>query len=255
VGLALLGVACGGGGDDDEADAAPERGDPNSFTIWALDEFQKPLDTVVAKFKEHQPDIDVTVVYGGEQDLNDRLLVGERPDLFLNTDLELDQLADDGTLKGERSPFGQNELMLTVQPGNPKNIQDVSVFGFDAGSVALLCTREFACGRAATSLLNDALVTPAPDDLVPPKELLGRLTGGTADAGLLFRTQTVRARQQGLVEYVPIPETMRVEVPYSIAIVLPGDAADLFIEYTQTSNRMQRILGQSGYAPLEGEPQ
>ncbi len=251
--LLLIATACGGSGGADKA--PPDTGEPNKVTIWAIDDFKKPLDTTIAKFKTHQPQIEVDVTYAPGPELNDRLLQGERPDLYLHTALELDTLADDNTIpNNEHVEFGRNVLELVVPPGNPKGVKDLTVFGLDPTTTAL-CEKNFACGRSATELLKDALVVPAPDDLVPPTELLDQVTKGSIDATLMFRTQTVRALKKGLLEYVPLPAGVGVEVPYAFAVVRHGGATDTFLRYIRKSNSIQKILGQSGFAPLEGDQQ
>ncbi len=75
------------------------------------------------------------------------------------------------------------------------------------------------------------------------------------DAGLLYRTDAVHARQKGLVEYVKIPTRSQVNVQYQIAIVRHGEAADSFINYIQTSGSVPTILAQNGLAPLPGDRQ
>jgi molybdate transport system substrate-binding protein len=250
--VTLSAVACGSSDDGD--DAQPERGDPNKFVIWAIDDFKKPVEATVAKFQNHQPQIEIETVFLTGPELRDKLLVGERPDLYLGTERELANLEDENLLPGEKAvDFGVNTMELVVAAGNPTGVVDLSVFGTDPRRSGL-CERELACGRTAIELLERALVDPAPDLSGAPKELLAGVTGGSLDATLLFRTQTVRARRDGLVEYVPIPPNLRIEVAYKFDVVRPGDATDLFVKYLGQSNTLVNVLAQAGLAPLGDDP-
>jgi molybdate transport system substrate-binding protein len=249
--LAIVAVSCGGGGDDNADEV--EQGAPNRMVVWAVDDFQKPLNGIVEHFQTDHPDIEVEVEYGKGADLRDRLLLGERPDLYLNSELQLAKLKQDGFLAGaERSDFGANTLELVVAAGNPKGVSDLSVFG--AGPLTSgLCSNDLACGRSAQAVLKRALVTPAPDVTATPKELLGAVVNGSVDATMLFRTQTVRARRDGTVQYVPLPENQQVTVPYKFEIVRRGDAVNTFLDYIKSSDTLRKLLMQSGFAPLEGD--
>ena len=66
----VLASGCSRGGSKNES-ATKDTSAPKSFTIWAPDRMKKPLDSAVQYFKTLQPDIEISVVYGGEE-LNDR---------------------------------------------------------------------------------------------------------------------------------------------------------------------------------------
>ena len=44
-------------------------------------------------------------------------------------------------------------------------------------------------------------------------------------------------------------------MPYQIAIARHGVTADNFVNYIQTSSGVPKILAQSGFGPLPGDPQ
>lgn len=252
--LALLAVACGGGGGGDEA--TPETSGPDSFTIWAPEGLQGPVDAVVQKFKKRNPDITVDAVYAAGPELNDRLLQGERPDLYVGSGKDVETLADDGTLPGDFVDFGEDTVVFLVPPGNPKNVTSLDAFGLDPTTTSALCDATTPCGRGGRAVLVNANITAAPDVTAPtPQALIEQVSKGAVDAGLAYRTQAVRARQKDLVQYAAIPTTVQVDVPYRIAVVRPGEAVDAFTTFVDNAEINQKILAQFGLAPLEGDPQ
>jgi molybdate transport system substrate-binding protein len=253
--LVLLAIACGGGGGGDDGNTQ-ETSAPDRFSIWAPEGLKGPVEAVVQKFKKRNPDITVDEVYEGGPELNDRLLQGERPDMYVGSAREIETLADEGTLPADYVEFGEDTVVFLVPPGNPKNIASLDVFALDPTTTSALCDAATPCGRGGRAVLVNANITAAPDVTVPsPQVLIEQVSKGEVDAGLAYRTQAVRARQKDLVQYAPIPTTVQVDVPYRIAIVRPGEAVDAFATFVRNAEINQKILGQYGLAPLEGDPQ
>ena len=61
--------------------------------------------------------------------LNDRLIQGETPDLYIGTAIEVQQAAQDGTLPDEQVDFGEDTVVMIVPPGNPAGVATLDVFG------------------------------------------------------------------------------------------------------------------------------
>jgi ABC-type molybdate transport system substrate-binding protein len=253
--VTLTATACGDGGGNDEAESAPPVGSPSKFTIWAPTNVQKAVESAVARFKNKNPGIEVEMVFAPGQDLEDRLIVGEHPDLYLTTARNLEELSADTEFVA-RTKFGVDRLELVVAPGNPKSITNLSVFDSNPLTTSGLCPREEACGRSARVLLDDQQIVPKPDVTLPNVQLVQGVAGGTIDATLVFRSQAVKARRNGAVEYVPLPSTQRIDLEYQIGTIVPGEAADKFLaDFAEEHPSVLKILSVSGFAPLEGDEQ
>jgi molybdate transport system substrate-binding protein len=258
VALTLAAVACGGGGDDDDAassnGSAPNTGEDNTFTIWAPVSLQKPIETMIAKFNKRRDDIEIEAVYEEGAELNDRLLLGERPDLYVGSANDLGKLANEGTIPEEWAELGSDVMEIIVAPGNPKNIVDLSVFGLDPTTTSGLCVPEAPCGRGARTILNQAGITATPDTIEPrPPVLIEKVAGGQVDAGIVYRSQAVKAVSAGQISTVAIPTTVNIQVDYRFAIIRHGEAADAFLKFLRNTETTQRALQQAGLAPAEGE--
>jgi molybdate transport system substrate-binding protein len=247
-----LASGCSRGGSKSDS-ATKDTSPPNSFTIWAPDRMKKPLDSSVEYFKTLHPGIDISVVYGGEE-LNDRLLQGDKPDLLVDTAVQVDLLALDKTIPNEHVDFGRDPVVFIVQHGNPKKIQDLNVFGLDPLTTSALCDKKAGCGQAGRAVLAKARVTAQPDKTEPdPKSLAVDVANGTVDAGLLYRSQAVSAHKNGYIDYLKIPTPSSIESQYQIAIIRHGEAVDAFIDFIKTSPGVPMILAQSGLGPLPAD--
>jgi ABC-type molybdate transport system substrate-binding protein len=248
----VLASGCSRGGSKNDS-ATKDTSAPNSFTIWAPDRMKKPLDSTVEYFKTLHPGIDISVVYGGEE-LNDRLLQGDKPDLLVDTAVQLNLLALDKTIPDERVDFGRDPIVFIVRKGNPKNITNLSVFGFDPLTTSALCDRKAGCGQAGRAVLAKARVTAQPDKTEPdPKSMTVDVANGTVDVGLLYRSQAVPAHKNGYVDYVKIPTPSSTESQYQIAIIRHGAAVDTFIDFVKNSPGVPMIRAQSGLGPLPAD--
>jgi molybdate transport system substrate-binding protein len=247
--LVVVAAACGG----DSGDEAEEQdqGSADALTIWAPKQIQTPVDVIVRLFQAKNPDIQVEVVYEQAEELNDRLLLGQRPDLYLGSARQINELVDAKTLPENITELGADAMQMVVAPGNPKGISELSVFGADPTTVSGLCDTETACGRSSRTVLNKAKVEPAPDVLTPNAgDLLNRIEAGTVDVGLLLRSLTAKAERTGRVSTVPLPTTATTETAFRIVEVRSGDASDQFLEYVQNADQVQKALQNAGLAPL-----
>jgi molybdate transport system substrate-binding protein len=252
--LFLLAAGCGGGGGGDDESQTPDTGDSNNITVWAQQGIQSTIDGVVTRFERAEPDMNVEVVYGGPE-LEDRLLQGERPDIYISTGVNVQQNINDGLLPDDWFDFGKDTVVFVVPPGNPKAVATLDVFGLEPLTTSVLCEPNTSCGRGGRAVLAEAGVTAVPDLTVPSsKELLRAVSSASADAGLVHRTDAVAARKKGNIEYVGIPTASQVDVPYQVVIVRHGGAADRFTQFMQSSTSVQKLLADTGLAPLPGDP-
>jgi molybdate transport system substrate-binding protein len=258
--FALLAVACGDdGGGDDNADqndnATVQEGEANRLTLWATKDLERTVAAILRQHEQRHPDQEIEVVYAPSQELNDKLLLGERPDLLLGTARQLNTLSDEGSIPDELVDFGADPLQIVVAPGNPKNITSLDVFGIDAGTNVGLCAPDVGCGRSARRALSDARVTAAPDSTEPDaKTLLDKIADGQLDAGILARTQVAKAVRNGRVTAIDLPSTTGAGNEFKIAVIRRGGAVNAFLTYLDESVGVQKILESNGLLPPPPAP-
>src|SRR5690625_4394504 len=131
--------------------------------------------------------------FGGSSGLVDQLVGGAPADVFAAADTaNMDRAAAAGLIAGEPVQFATNELTLVTPPDNP-----AAITGLDtslAGAKLVVCAPEVPCGRASRELAADAGIelTPVSEEL-SVTDVLGKVTSGEADAGLVYVTDATAA--------------------------------------------------------------
>jgi molybdate transport system substrate-binding protein len=189
--LALL-AACGGSTQPAETPAAPAPS-VTQTTVFAA----ASLNTVF-------PDIaDAKYSFDGSSGLVDQLKGGAPADVFASADKKnMDAAVDAGLMDGEPVMFATNYLVLVTPADNPGGIT-----GFDAsldGKKLVICAPDVPCGAATVKAAeaNNLTLTPVSEE-AKVTDVLGKVTAGEADAGLVYATDATGAGDQVQVFEVP----------------------------------------------------
>src|SRR5690606_34952725 len=112
---------------------------------------------------------------------------GAPADVFASADqANMKKLGDAGLVAGSPVDFASNVVTLVVPPGNPANIRTFA----DAarpGVKLVVCAPQVPCGAASLSDAKAAGLTLAPvSEELNVTSVLGKVTSGEADAGLVY---------------------------------------------------------------------
>jgi molybdate transport system substrate-binding protein len=153
-----------------------------SVTVVADAALVKVLTRVAGDFERAHPGTDVSVTAGSAADLAGR-------DVLVTADKgAMDAAA--GSVTGRPLAFARTQLVIAVAAGNPKKIGDLSDLG-GAKLRVVLCAATASCGTAAVTVLSAAGVALPKATRVPDvAAALTRIKDGTADAALVYRTDT-----------------------------------------------------------------
>lgn len=186
--------------------------------------------------------------FDGSNSLVDQIVGGAPADVFASADTSnMDRAVEEGIIEGEPTRFATNTLVLVTPAGNPAGIT-----GLDAslgGTKLVICAPEVPCGRATDGLAGSVGITLAPvSEEGSVTDVLGKVTSGEADAGLVYATDASGAGNE--VETIVIPEASQHVNEYWIAPVVGGDAerAAAFIELV-TGAEGQELLANYGFGP------
>ena len=110
--------------------------------------------------------------------------------MFASADTKnMDKAADAKHSPGDPVNFATNTLTIVAAPGNPKKIasfKDLAAPGF---SVVLVCAPQVPCGSAAEKVEKATGVQLNPvSEESQVTDVLGKVTSGQADAGLVYVT-------------------------------------------------------------------
>lgn len=229
--LAPVLTACGGDEDD------------TTVTVYAAASLKATFEEMKAEFEEDHDGVTVELVLGGSSDLVSQLQNGadEDVDVFASADeATMDKLAAD-ELGQEPQLFATNTLEIVTPPDNPAGVSSLQDLTGDLDLV--LCAPEVPCGAAAQKLAESAGLTfdPASEEQ-SVADVLGKITSGQGDAGLVYVTDVTAAGDE--VNGVEFPESADVVNSYPIATIAGSDEQDLAAEFVEL------VLGETGQGIL-----
>ncbi|PYG01017.1 molybdate transport system substrate-binding protein [Georgenia satyanarayanai] len=215
--VVALGLGACGGADAGSAAAPDER-----LTVLAAASLHGVFEDLAEVFTEQHPGAEVAFSFAGSSDLVAQLDAGVPADVLATADeTTMARAVASGTVAEEPEIFARNVLTLVVPSGNPA---DVTGLDGSLEDVALVvCAPQVPCGAATATLAGLHGVSLAPvSEEGSVTDVLGKVTSGEADAGLVYRTDAAAAGNA--VEAVPVARAGEVLNRYPVAVT--ADAAD-----------------------------
>ena len=239
-------TACSG-----DSDGGGER---QTLTVLAAASLTETFTELAVAFEEEHEGVEVELVFGSSTALAEQVVDGAPGDVLATADERSMQAAEEGGALAEpAAAFATNTLALVTPPGNPAGIASLADLESDVDYV--VCTATAPCGVLAADLLETEGIDAAPaSEEVDVKAVLARVTGGEADAGLVYRSDAVAAEDD--VTELPLPEAAELASTYVLApLRAEGERAALAAEFVSlvTSPQGQRLLAEAGFAPVAGE--
>jgi molybdate transport system substrate-binding protein len=240
--LSLLLAGCGGdrgdgGGGSDGA------GGSTTLTVYAASSLTDAFTTIGKDFERAHDGVHVELSFGGSADLVAQLQQGAPADVFAAADTaNMQKLTDEGLQAGEPEEFATNILEIAVPPDNPAGVRGLPDLAKD-GVKVVVCAPEVPCGAAAQRVEQDAGVTLHPvSEEQAVTDVLGKVTSGEADAGLVYVTDVRGAG--GAVKGIPFPEARNAVNTYPIVALKDSDHAEL------AQQLVDFVLGDQGRSVL-----
>jgi molybdate transport system substrate-binding protein len=232
------GPAGQGGTDDGGASGAA-----GSVTVFAAASLKTAFTDIAEKFEAAKPGTNVTLSFAGSSDLVTQITQGAPADVFASADTRnMDKLQGEGLMGGDARNFATNTLTIVVPPGNPARITGFSDLARSRVKV-VACASQVPCGAAANAIerATGTTLTPVSEES-SVTDVLGKVTSGEADAGLVYVTDAKSAGAK--VTAIPFPEAAAAINTYPLAAVKGArnkPAADAFVDF---------VLGAEGQAEL-----
>lgn len=221
--------------------AACSAGADDRPVVFAAASLGAPFEALAA-----EGGLDVDFSFAGSNALVDQLAGGARADVLATADgPTMDRAVAAGVVDGEPVRLATNHLVLVTPPDNPAGITGLD--GSLDGARLVVCAPEVPCGRAAHAVADDAGVELRPvSEESGVTDVLGKVTSGEADAGLVYATDARAAGER--VHTIAVPGAEEYPADYWIAAVAGGDAerAAAFIDLA-TSAEGRRVLDDHGF--------
>lgn len=235
--LALLLTACAGGQNAPASTGAATQAP--KLTVFAA----ASLTEVLPKIS------DQTYSFDGSASLVDQLKAGAPADVFVSADKpNMDKAVAAGVVAGTPTQFASNVLVLVTPAGNPAQLT-----GLDAsleGKKLVVCAVGVPCGNATAKLAAQLGLTLKPvSEETKVTDVLGKVSSGEADAGLVYATDARRAGDQ--VVTIQVPGSEKLPNTYWAAVVKGSKHADAAAGFISTlTGEGRQTLADHGF----GEP-
>lgn len=243
--LALALTGCSTAGPKDSSGSTTTLG-KTTLTVFAAASLTDVFTTLGTDFTAKHPGVDVTFSFAGSADLVSQISEGAPADVVATADEKnMTTLADAKLLSGEPKLFTSNSLTLAVASGNPQHITTPTDF---AGKDLVICAPQVPCGSATEKWAsqNGVVLEPVSEEN-SVTDVLGKVSSGQADAGIVYVTDIDRA--DTTVEQVALPGADSVINLYPAAAVRSSahqaDAA-AFVDYLR-SEGAQKVLADAGF--------
>ncbi|GAA1310732.1 molybdate ABC transporter substrate-binding protein [Pseudonocardia xinjiangensis] len=246
AGLVLL-AGCGGtpSGTDARAPGTPEQ---RTLTVFAAASLTESFGEIEKQFETDNPGVDVVPSYGGSSDLAQQIVNGAPADVFASaSDATMTTVTDAGLADGAPAVFATNVLVIATAAGNPKGITSFADLAKPDLKV-VVCAPQVPCGAAARKVETATGVDIKPvSEETDVKNVLGKVTTGNADAGLVYVTDVASAGSA--VEGVTFPEAAKATTAYPIAVIRNAPQAELARSFVSavTGEQGQKVLQAAGF--------
>ncbi|GAB95659.1 molybdate transport system substrate-binding protein [Kineosphaera limosa] len=258
AGLALLLALGACGGNAAPATTATGEASPTAttaaggtLTVFAAASLRQTFGELGPKFEAAHPGVNVSFNFGGSSDLVAQLDQGAPGDVFASADENnMKKAVDAGIVTGTPTPFATNTLTIVTAPGNPKNVSDLKDLATKsaAGTTVVICAPPVPCGSATKKVEQASGVTiKAVSEEQSVTDVLGKVTSGQADAGLVYVTDATGAGDK--VATVTFPESKDAVNIYPIAALknaTDAATAQAFVDFV-TGPEGKTVLSEAGF--------
>jgi len=246
---ALLLVTATAACSDDDPDSADPGGDGGAtLTVFAAASLTSSFEQLGESFEKSHEGVQVDFNFAGSSDLVAQVQSGAPADVFASADeANMDKLTADDLQGSDPELFATNTLEIVTPPDNPADVQSLEDLA-DPELNLVICAPEVPCGAASQSVAEAAGVTLEPDsEEQSVTDVLGKVTSGEADAGLVYVTDVITAGDA--VQGIEFPESASVVNSYPIATVAGSENADLAQEFVDLvlSDEGQQVLADAGF--------
>ena len=221
----------------------------SGVTVFAAASLKSTFTELGAQFEEDNPGTKVSFNFAGSSDLVSQLSQGAPADVFASADTaNMAKAVEAGLVSGEPVDFAANTLVIVTPPGNPRGIASFADLA-RSDSQVVVCAPQVPCGSATEKVERATGVTLTPvSEESAVTDVLGKITSGKADAGLVYVTDASGAGDK--VTVVPFPESSSAINTYPIAVLrgaADSTAAAKFVGLV-TGSRGREVLSAAGFA-------
>jgi molybdate transport system substrate-binding protein len=219
-----------------------------TVTVFAAASLKATFTKIASEFETANPGTKVTLNFAGSSDLATQITQGAAADVFASADTKnMAKLSEAQLTDGSASNFATNVLEIAVPPANPASISSFADLA-KPGVKVVVCAPQVPCGSATEKVekaTGTALKPVSEESSVT--DVLGKVTSGEADAGLVYVTDVKTAGDK--VRGIPFSESEQAVNTYPIATVGSSknkELAKAFIAMV-TGSEGRKVLSEAGF--------
>jgi molybdate transport system substrate-binding protein len=219
-----------------------------TITVFAAASLKSTFTQLTSDFEAKHPGTKITLNFAGSSDLVTQITQGAPADVFASADTKnMAKLTDAKLVDGAPVNFATNVLEIAVPPSNPASISAFADLA-KPGVKVVVCAPQVPCG-AATETVEKATgttLTPVSEES-SVTDVLGKVTSGEADAGLVYVTDVKTAGDK--VKGIPFAESDQAVNTYPIAAVGTSKNKELAAAFiaTVTGSEGKKVLSDAGF--------
>lgn len=218
------------------------------ITVFAAASLTATFTQMADEFERQHPDVHVTFSFAGSSDLATQIVEGAPADVFASANEAQMQVVHDASMTASAPvPFATNVLTIVVPADNPAAVTSFADLG-NAEVSTVVCAPQVPCGAATVTLEeNSGVDIPAVSEESSVTDVLGKVSSGQADAGIVYVTDIARGAD-GVVA-VPIQNADAAINLYPIAALASAtspDAAAAFVDFVTSTDGMA-LLTEAGF--------
>lgn len=216
-----------------------------SITVFAAASLTQTFGELATRFEAAHPGVTVATSFAGSADLVSQITAGAPADVFASADTT--NMTKVSSLVATQVNFATNVLEIAVPPGNPAKIATLADLA-RPGVKTVVCAPAVPCGAATAAVETAGGVNISPvSEENAVTDVLGKVSSGEADAGLVYVTDVKRAGSR--VTGITFPESSAAVNTYPIATVKAGTnqaVATAFVAFV-TGSVGRSVLAAAGF--------
>lgn len=238
------------------ADASDGAQLSGTLTVSAAASLQPAFEQLAEDFSELHPGVEFEhLAFDGSSVLATQIIGGAPVDVFASADEKnMAKVVGEGLVTADPVAFATSSLQIAVAPGNPLGIETLADLATPRANgtppVVVICAPEVPCGAASQQLLErDGVALEPASEEQNVTAVLTKVAGGEADAGLVYRSDVLRA--DGDVEGIEIEGSIEAAGRYLIAPLSGSQAPEAAAAFAafMTTPGAQRLLEELGFGP------
>lgn len=236
--------------------ASTSRADePKELTVFAAASLREAFDDLAKTLEAKSPGLKVHVNLAGSQELRTQIENGASADVFASADQKhMDALVKAKLVTAPRV-FARNTPVIIVPKDNPAKVGSFAELA--KAKKIVIGVPEVPIGNYTLQILDKAggdfkqkvLANVASREL-NVRQVLAKVSLGEADAGIVYRTDAIAAKDKVVIIEIPAKVNVIAEYPVAVLAKAPNAAAaHAFIDLLISGDGQKRLAAAGFVAP------